>query len=68
MYKGERIIDLTYGINDNNHTGFRDVMEVAKKYNFPDTTKIYLRKFRSFEFQPIKDIYSCVNLIFFEPY
>lgn len=69
MYKGERIIDLTYGINNNNqYIGFRDVMEVAKEHNFPDTTKIYLRKFRSFEFQPIKNIYSCFDLIFFEPY
>lgn len=69
MYKGERIIDLTYGINSNNqYIGFRDVMEVAKEHNFPDTTKIYLRKFRSFEFQPIKNIYSCFDLIFFEPY
>lgn len=69
MYKGEKIIDLVYGVNRSyEDTGFEDIMKVVKAHDLPDTTKIFLRKDKTFTFEPIKSMCSYINVVFFERY
>lgn len=67
--KGEKIIDLVYGVDySDKDTGFEDIMKVVKKYDLPDTTKIFLRKYNTFDFQPIKSMRFYSSIVFFELY
>ena len=68
-YNGEKIIDLVYGVDySEKDTGFEDIMRISREYDLPDTTKIYLRKDRTFEFKPIKSLHSYIDVVLFEPY
>ena len=67
--KGEKIIDLVYGVDySDKDTGFEDIMKVVKKYDLPDTTRIFLRKYNTFDFQPIKSMRFYIDMVFFELY
>ena len=67
--KGKGIIDLVYDENPvHKVTYFSDIENVVLKHKLYLDTKIFLRKDRTFEFQPIKDILIYRECIYFIPY